>query len=212
MLCTAAYCTGLTSVTCTVYAQALYLITYFTAVLMLSLHVTAGLNIASYVFTDSGPDCINGEVPQMQRVRSALDSVDTNFPKFYFSKQNMMMSEVGLTRQCPTHGGHTVEPMNMVFWNRYFNLVCNPTSSPPYDPSIPVCVDLGDYTNTNDRCYGSGPNGDWMDNIMQVCLMNFRDVTNGPGCNVRVSQARPHTRKRRACKLVPVAIVDGGMW
>jgi hypothetical protein len=139
-----------------------------------------GLNIGSFVFTDSGPDCNNGEEPQMQKVKAALNAVQTSFPKYYFSKQNMMMSEWQLTGKCNSHGGHTVEPMNMVFWTRYFNLVCNPTTDPAYAASIPACVDLGDYTNTNDRCYGgSGPNNNWMDNIFQVCLLNNKYIANG---------------------------------
>jgi hypothetical protein len=146
-----------------------------------SLNFAIGLNIASFVFTDSGPDCKNGEEAQMQKVKAALAKITTTFPKYYFSKQSMMYNQWQLTGKCNAHGGHTVEPMNMVFWTRYFNLVCNPTTAPAYAASIPACVDLGDYTNTNDRCYGgSGPDNNWMDNIFQVCLVNNKYIANEP--------------------------------
>jgi hypothetical protein len=170
-----------------------------------SMNTVVGMNIASYVFTDSGPDCDSSEHSDMQPVKAALNNVPTSFPKYYFSKQNMMYNQWQLTGKCNSHGGHTIEPMNIVMWNRYFNLVCNPSSPPAYAPSIPVCVDLGDYTNTNDRCYGgSGPNNDWMDNIFQVCLLTHKNVGNGadPGCTVRVAeQQQQHKQKRRICKL-----------
>jgi hypothetical protein len=151
------------------------------ACLFHSFNFAIGLSIASFVFTDSGPDCNNGEEAQMQKVKAAMAKITTTFPKYYFSKQSMMYNQWQLTGKCNSHGGHTVEPMNMVFWTRYFNLVCNPTTAPAYAASIPACVDLGDYTNTNSRCYGgSGPDNNWMDNIFQVCLLNNKYIANGP--------------------------------
>jgi hypothetical protein len=175
-----------------------------------------GLNIASYVFTDSGPDCTGWEQPQMQPVKAALANVATSFPKFYFSKQNMVYAQWQMFSKCMTNLGHTLEPMNIVFWNRYFNLVCNGENNPPYEDYIGACVDLGDYTNTNDRCFGTGPNGKWMDNIMQVCLLEHKYVHNGaagannPGCRVRTAENPPPTQKRRACKLQHVDVVAAG--
>jgi hypothetical protein len=140
-----------------------------------------GLKIASFVFTDSGPDCKNGEEAQMQKVKAAMAKITTTFPKYYFSKQNMIYQQWQLTTKCNAFQGHAVEPMNIVFWTRYFNLVCNPTSPPAYAASIPACVDLGDYTNTNSRCYGgAGANNKWMDTIKQVCLVTNKYIANGP--------------------------------
>jgi hypothetical protein len=172
-----------------------------------------GLNIGSFVFTDSGPDCVSGEKSQMQKVKAALNNIATSFPKYYFSKQNMMYNQWQLTGKCNAHGGHTIEPMNIVMWNRYFNLVCNPSSPPAYAPSIPACVDLGDYTNTNSRCYGgSGPDNNWMDNIFQVCLLTHKNVGNGadPGCTVRVAEQQQHKQKRRICKLEYAQVANAG--
>jgi hypothetical protein len=176
-----------------------------------------GLNIASFVFTDSGPDCINWEEPQMQQVKAALNNVETSFPKYYFSKQNMMMNQWDLTNKCNAHGGHTVEPMNIVMWNRYFNLVCNPSSPPPPANPMPVCVSLGGYANTNDRCYGgSEPENGWFDNIFEVCLLTHHNIPNGPadphgpGCRVRVAQNAQKTQTRRACKLQFVGAAETG--
>jgi hypothetical protein len=168
-----------------------------------------GLNIASYVFTDSGPYCISGEQAHMKKVHAAMANVATSFPKYYFSKQNMMYNHFTLTNQCPVHGGHTMEPMNIVMWNRYMNLICNPSSPPPYQERIPVCVDLGDSVNTNDRCYGFGPDDKWMDNIMQVCLVNHKLVDNPAPCRMR-SEVKPHQQKRRACKLQYAKISNKG--
>jgi hypothetical protein len=171
-----------------------------------------GLHIASYVITDSGPDCNSAEEPQMQPVKAALNSVQTTFPKYYFSKKNMVYQQWQLTTKCITFQGHTMEPMNIVFWNRYFNLVCNsPQQDFTYDDTIPVCVDLGDYTNTNNRCFGTGPNGQWMDNIMQVCLLDHLNVANEPPCAVRVAAGQAHRQnKRRLCKVHHVRVVDTG--
>jgi hypothetical protein len=176
-----------------------------------------GLNIASFVFTDSGPDCNNGEEAQMLKVKGALTNVQTTFPKYYFSKQGMIYQQWQLTGKCNAFQGHTVEPMNVVFWTRYFNLVCNPTSPPPYAASIPACVDLGDYTNTNSRCYGgAGANNKWMDTIMQVCLVNNKYIANGPRSHVQLAANQQHTQKRRICKLQYVNITDtaeaGELW
>jgi hypothetical protein len=147
----------------------------------LHLCCVTGLKIASFVFTDSGPDCKNGEEAQMQKVKAAMAKITTTFPKYYFSKQNMIYQQWQLTTKCNAFQGHTVEPMNIVFWNRYFNLVCNPSSPPAYAASIPACVDLGDYTNTNSRCYGgAGANNKWMDTIKQVCLVTNKYIANGP--------------------------------
>jgi hypothetical protein len=168
-----------------------------------------GLNIASYVFTDSGPYCISGEQAHMKKVHAAMANVATSFPKYYFSKQNMMYSHFGLTNQCPVHGGHTMEPMNIVMWNRYMNVICNPDSPPPHQDRIPVCVDLGDSVNTNDRCYGFGPNDKWMDNIMQVCLVNHKLVDNPAPCRMR-AEVKPHQKKRRVCKLQYARITGQG--
>jgi hypothetical protein len=140
-----------------------------------------GLNIASFVFTDSGPDCDNGEEAQMQKVKAAMAKITTTFPKYYFSKQSMVYQQWQLTTKCNAFQGHAVEPMNIVFWTRYFNMVCNPSSPPAYAASIPACVDLGDYTNTNSRCYGgAGANNKWMDTIKQVCLVTNKNIANGP--------------------------------
>jgi hypothetical protein len=148
----------------------------------------------------------------MQPVKAALNSVSTTFPKYYFSKKNMVYQQWQLTTKCITFQGHTMEPMNIVFWNRYFNLVCNsPQQDFTYDETIPVCVDLGDYTNTNDRCFGTGPNGQWMDNIMQVCLLDHLNVANDPPCAVRVAAGQAHRQnKRRLCKVHHVRVVETG--
>jgi hypothetical protein len=190
---------------------------YTRCLLICASHCLTGLNIATFVFTDSGPDCVAGEGSQMQPVKAALNNVGTSFPKYYFSKQNMMMNQWDLTNKCNAHGGHTVEPMNIVMWNRYFNLVCNPSNPPPQADPIPACVDLGDYTNTNDRCYGgSGPDNDWFDNIFEVCLLNHQNIANGaadphgPGCRVRATKTLQQTQQRRACKLQFVGAAETG--
>jgi hypothetical protein len=117
----------------------------------------------------------------MQKVKAAMAKITTTFPKYYFSKQSMQYQQWQLTTKCNAFQGHAVEPMNIVFWTRYFNMVCNPSSPPAYAASIPTCVDLGDYTNTNSRCYGgAGANNKWMDTIKQVCLVNNKYIANGP--------------------------------
>jgi hypothetical protein len=80
----------------------------------------------------------------MQPVKAALNSVSTTFPKYYFSKKNMVYQQWQLTTKCITFQGHTMEPMNIVFWNRYFNLVCN---SPQQDFTYIMQVCLLDHLN-----------------------------------------------------------------
>jgi hypothetical protein len=178
--------------------------------------VPIGLNIVNYVFTDSGPDCTGWEQPQMQPVKAAIANVATSFPKYYFSKQNMMYGQYKMTTKCMAFQGHAIEPMNIVYWNRYFNLVCNSDTPKPYEALIPACVDLGDTINTDKRCFSTAPNNKWMDSIMQVCLLDHRMVHNGPagaggtGCQVRMAENQEHTQKRRVCKLQHVNVVNAG--
>lgn len=167
----------------------------------------AGLNIASFVFTDSAPSCTSGVSDNIARVYQAFNAVPTSFPKRFFSKQEMQRSHYYATGTCLLNGGHAMAPLNIVFWRRWINTICNPsTPDTTYRPSIPECADLGDWTNTNMRCFNTG-DGHWMNNIMSVCKMSFLPMNNDPPCQVRVAhrEALQHEQKRRICKLQQVA-------
>jgi peptidoglycan/LPS O-acetylase OafA/YrhL len=137
-----------------------------------------GVNIASLVFTDSAEDCNTGERPNIQQVRNAFAAVTTTFPKYVYSKRDMQYDQYQLTGNCMRFGGHTIQPLNKVMANRWYNVICNPTApSSVFEPNIPACMDMGDSTNTNTNCFGTG-DGRWMGNVQQVCLVNYLQVAN----------------------------------
>jgi peptidoglycan/LPS O-acetylase OafA/YrhL len=129
------------------------------------------------VITDSAEDCNSGQFSNFGVVSEAFAAVPTVFPKHVWSKRDMQYNQYQLTGNCMTNG-HTFEPLNIVFANRYFNMICNPAvPAAVFEPIIPVCVDLGNQTYTDDHCFGHG-NWGWMDNIFQVCPLQYVEIAN----------------------------------
>jgi hypothetical protein len=158
-----------------------------------------GVNIASLVFTDSAEDCKEGERSNIQQVRNAFAAVSTSFPKYIWSKRDMQYNELQVSGQCMVSSGHTVQPLNAVMGNRWYNAICNGNSAPSAPAAMPACLDLGSQDNTDNHCFHKVA-GDWMGSIQEVCMVDYKSVPNGPNCNVRVSH-EAHQQKRRACKL-----------
>lgn len=165
------------------------------------------------MITDSAPDCAGGATGIVTNINAAFKAVRTTYPKYFFSKQDMQRDHFLKSGTCTRFGGHTLEPMNIVMWQRWVNIMCNPTTrDTTYRANIPVCADLGDATNTNTRCFGTG-DGRWMGNIMEVCKMNHLSVANDPPCQVRVAHSRAlqHRQQRKICKLQHVYQADASV-
>jgi hypothetical protein len=165
--------------------------------------VVAGLNIGSFVFTDSGTSCdgpSNGNV--VTNIKQAFNNVGTAYPKYFWSKQDMSYNHYLQTGTCTTYGGHTREPMNTVMGARWYNVICNGnTQDTTYRATVPACFDLGDNVNRDNRCFRTGPDG-WFETIYDVCLVNYKTIQNAaPPCALAVSANQEHKQKRKVCKL-----------
>jgi hypothetical protein len=154
--------------------------------------VFTGLNVASLVLTDAAEDCQEGELVHMRAAHDAFDEVSTDFRKHIWSKRNMQYNHFQWTRNCMVHSSHTLEPLNMVMGSRYYNFICNSnTSDDEVKDKIPVGVDLGGTENTN-RCFG-GKNGDWMDNLLEVCEVDYKEIDNtGQGATGSAARSALH--------------------
>lgn len=147
-------------------------------------HQTEGLDIRSFVINDSAGDCGGPYYWVSDDILVAISQTAAfiSFSVRYWSKRLMMQQNYELTGICMTNG-HSLQPMNHVFANRYFNLICNP---PPENQFVlgyvvPACLDLA---GSEDQCfnqdmalYGVPPGGsEWMVNIYSVCPVQFLGI------------------------------------
>jgi hypothetical protein len=126
--------------------------------------------------TDSAADC-GPAYDNVQYVHLAFQSTYTDFPKTYFSKRDMMYGQSLVPGGFCMSNGHTLEPLNHVFFQRMMNIMCNdeqPGSST--EAEIPVCFDVTGYEY---QCFQTSYDGyQWMANIHYVCPVSYLIVPN----------------------------------
>jgi hypothetical protein len=147
-------------------------------------HQSEGLDIRSYIINDSAGDCDGPYYWVSDHILVAISQTEAfiSFPVRYWSKRLMMRQNYELTGICMANG-HSLQPINHVFANRYFNLICNP----PFENqlvlgyAVPACLDLAGYEdqcfNQDMSAYGVPPGGsNWMVNFYSVCPAQFLEI------------------------------------
>lgn len=123
--------------------------------------------------SDSAGDCGSGAYDNVGEIMLAFENTATDYPKHYFSKRNMMYDESQLSGLCMSNG-HTLEPLNAVIAQRYFNIICNAEEpAVVYEATIPACTDFGGH---EDECFYSP--GGLLGNLYYVCPITHLSVAN----------------------------------
>lgn len=123
--------------------------------------------------SDSAGDCGSGVYDNVGEVMLAFQNTATDYPKHYFSKRNMMYDEYQLSGLCMSNG-HTLEPLNAVIAQRYFNIICNAeVPAVVYEATIPACTDFGGH---EDECFYNP--GGLLGNLYYVCPITHLSVAN----------------------------------
>jgi hypothetical protein len=140
------------------------------------LQTTTGVDVKTVVFTDSAGDCWGGRYDNAQYVENAIAATVSNFSAVYFSKRDMMNNQRELTSSCFISGGHAMQPMNHLYMQKYFNIICNGGESPS-PKQANYCMEMTGQENI-DNCFYS--DGSWISNMYPVCQVFYLNLTNLP--------------------------------
>lgn len=100
------------------------------------------LDIVSFVQTDLGNDCSSDTAQNVLDGFAELGTVQTPYPVYYFSKKHIVYQQYQFSGRCDQNG-HALQPMNKIFTNMYFNLICQPDNPLLYTKSgIPACFHM----------------------------------------------------------------------
>ena len=126
--------------------------------------VSEGINIRSFVMTDSAFDCWGKGYDNQYAILDAIDETPSSFPVSFWSKRTMANQQFELTGFCMTDG-HAYPGITHVFTNRYLNQICKPNKGISGLLADEICFDV----DSDPSCFYNPEY--W--NFVQVCQYDY---------------------------------------